>query len=320
MMPRIASLCTGYGGLDEAVQRVLGGRLAWVSDIDPGACKIIAHRFPGVPNIGDLTVVNWQYILDTFGRPDVLTGGYPCQPFSIGGRKKGTADERHIWPHIACALRVLRPRIAFFENVRNHLRIGFDTVLADLAALGFDAEWITLHASDVLAPHGRPRLFLLAVAQDTDGEPWVEWRQSASRQEARGRARADAGGRGRAPAADADSVAVRVESVALAGGGGAAVAGQPRPEVYGAFAPAVARWEAATGICAPWPTDDRGRLNPAFVEWMQGVTAGHVTGVPGLTVPEQKRALGNGVVPQQGEAALRVLLDRVEQYTARAAA
>src|SRR5690242_3030887 len=102
---RIGSLCTGYGGLDMAVEAVTGATSAWVSDIDKGACKILAHRYPHVPNIGDLTTVDW----DTLEPVDILTAGYPCQPFSHAGRRQGTNDERHLWPHIRQAVRHLRP-------------------------------------------------------------------------------------------------------------------------------------------------------------------------------------------------------------------
>lgn len=324
--PLIASFCTGYGGLDMAVQRVLGGRLAFVSDIDPSACKILAHRYPDVPNIGDLTLADWLVVLRTFGRPDIVTGGYPCQPFSIGGRQKGTADDRHIWPDIARALRVLRPRLAIFENVRNHLRIGFDTVLADLADLGFDAEWIVVRACDVRAPHLRERLFILAVAQDTDPESRVEWRLAASREEEKRGARADPGRRGRVAAADDHDVAARRRKVArgVAGPQGTDEGEAPGRRGYpatvgtgegtwGHFAPAVARWAEAFGSLPPRPTDDRGRLNPELEEWMHGLPAGHVTAVPGLGRQGQLKAIGNGVIPQQGELALRILLDRLDQ-------
>jgi DNA (cytosine-5)-methyltransferase 1 len=331
--PLIASFCTGYGGLDMAVQRLLGGSLAWVSDIDPSACKILAHRFPEVPNIGDLTVADWQQLVDLYGRPDVVTGGYPCQPFSIGGRQKGAADDRHIWPDIARALRVLRPRLAIFENVRNHLRIGFDTVLADLAGLGFDAEWIVVRACDVLGCHLRERLFILAIAQDADGEPWVEWRQSASRQAESRRARSDSGRRGRVAAADADDVTARrrqgsgcvastpgtAAGQARSGSGYAAAVGTGE-DAWGIYAPAVARWAEAFGVEPPRPTDDRGRLNTELEEWMQGLPPGHVTQVPDLGRQGQLKALGNGVFPLQAEAALHVMLDRLDQDAMRRAA
>ncbi|MGW7001343.1 DNA cytosine methyltransferase [Streptomyces sp. NPDC054933] len=116
--PRIGSLCTGYGGLDEAVRQVYGGETVWHADIDPGASAILAHHWPTVPNLGDLTTTDWHQVVDTFGRPHIVTGGYPCQPFSDAGLRKGTEDERHIWPHIAHALRVLRPRLVVLESAR----------------------------------------------------------------------------------------------------------------------------------------------------------------------------------------------------------
>ncbi|MFF2931080.1 DNA cytosine methyltransferase [Streptomyces mirabilis] len=160
---RIGSLCTGYGGLDIAVQTVFGGELAWVADNDPGAARILAHHHPQVPNLGDVTALDWHGVEPV----DIATGGYPCQPFSTAGKRKGTKDARHLWPHIARALGALRPRLAVFENVAGHLSLGFDTVLADLAALGFDADWCCVRASDIGAAHQRNRLFFWAWPADT---------------------------------------------------------------------------------------------------------------------------------------------------------
>lgn len=157
-VPRLGSLCTGYGGLDMAVQEVFGGELVWVADNDPGAAAILARHHPTVPNLGDLTETDWHGVPPV----DIVTGGYPCQPFSTAGKRKGTADDRHIWPDIARALGILRPRLAVFENVAGHLSLGFDTVLVDLAALGFDARWCCVRASDIGAAHQRRRLFLIA--------------------------------------------------------------------------------------------------------------------------------------------------------------
>ncbi|MFG3046310.1 DNA cytosine methyltransferase [Streptomyces sp. NPDC048241] len=292
MTLRIGSVCTGYGGLDMAVQQVFGGELAWVSDIDPGACQIIRHRMPGVPNLGDLTTTDWTQVEPV----DIFCGGYPCQPFSLAGELKGTADDRHIWPFIARALRVLRPRVAVFENVANHLRIGFDTVLADLASLGFDAEWSLVQADEIGAPHQRRRLFVYATATDTTDlrHHWSGRTRDGRHGPAdHGLAPADANGSGRRP---------QQRHIP---------AGEPDP-AWGRFGPAVRRWAVEVGRPAPWATDDRGRLNPVFVEWMMGLPAGHVTDVPGLTRTAQLKALGNRVVPQQAAAALRLLADRAE--------
>ncbi|MGW8504904.1 DNA cytosine methyltransferase [Streptomyces sp. CLCI03] len=288
MSLRIGSLCTGYGGLDMAVQNVLGGTPAWVSDNDPGASRILAHHYPRVPNLGDLTAVDWQQVEPV----DVVCGGYPCQPFSSAGKRKGVADDRHIWPHIAHALGVLRPRYAIFENVAGHLSLGFATVLADLAALGFDARWACVRASDVGAPHQRNRLFVLATAAD----PPHLGHQRGGTPRSGGPGSADHG----PAAADPDSRGQREAIDVLR-------QGQPDPD-WGHYGPAVQRWEAILGRPAPRPTDPLGRLNPPLVEWLMGLPAGHVTDVRGLSRTAQLKALGNGVVPQQADAALHALV------------
>ena len=116
---RIGSLFSGYGGLDLAAQQYFGGDLTWYSEIEPSACKILAAHHPIVPNLGDITAVDWA----TVEPVDVLTGGYPCQPFSHAGKRKGSSDERHLWPFVAVAIDALRPRVVVLENVRGHLTL-----------------------------------------------------------------------------------------------------------------------------------------------------------------------------------------------------
>lgn len=158
----IGSLFTGAGMLDRAAEQVFGARTVWVSDIDKGACKVLAHRYPHAPNLGDITRINWA----TVPRVDIITGGYPCQPFSQAGRRLGQEDERHLWPYVADALAVLRPTFVLFENVRGHLSLGFDEVVRDLHQLGYDAEWVLIRASDIGACHQRARLFILGVNRE----------------------------------------------------------------------------------------------------------------------------------------------------------
>ena len=265
---RVGSLCTGYGGLDMAV----GGDVAWVSDIDKHAATLLEHRFPAAPNLGDLAAVDWSRVEPV----DIITAGYPCQPFSVAGKRKGSADVRHIWPHIQSALRVLRPRFGLFENVAGHVGLGFADVLSDLAEVGFDAEWLVVRASDVGAPHRRERLFILAT--NADSERFKEQRGSVRAQ----------------PQLDG------VER-----GSGAT----ERPSAWGTYSPAVSRWERLTRP-APTPTvltQGVARLNPLFVEWMMGLPEGWVTDVPGIPRNGQLHLLGNGVVPQQARAALGTL-------------
>jgi len=154
---KIGSLFTGYGGLDLAVEQHVNGSLEWYAEIEPAACKILEELHPGVPNLGDVTKIDWS----TVPPVDVITGGYPCQPFSHAGNRKGKNDERHLWPYVRDAIRTIRPRFAVLENVRGHVSLGFADVLADLASIGFDAEWSVVRASDAGACHQRARLFII---------------------------------------------------------------------------------------------------------------------------------------------------------------
>lgn len=155
----VGSLFSGIGGLDLGLERA-GMRVVWQSEIDPYCKKVLARHWFGVPNLGDVTRIDWRRV----PRADVICGGYPCQPFSCAGKREGERDERHLWPYMRDAIRVLRPRYALLENVPGHLGLGFDRVLADLADLGFDAEWSVVSACSVGAPHMRKRLLCLAHA------------------------------------------------------------------------------------------------------------------------------------------------------------
>lgn len=160
----------GYGGGELALASVLDLDLAWYAEVDPDCSGLLAHRWPDVPNLGDLTAIAWDEVEPV----DVLTAGYPCQPFSQAGARQGEDDERHLWPAIAHGLSILRPPFVFLENVRGHLTLGFDRVLADLDELGYSVEWSLLAAADVGACHGRTRLWVAATleaAPSVDGTP-----------------------------------------------------------------------------------------------------------------------------------------------------
>ncbi|MHC9531765.1 DNA cytosine methyltransferase [Prescottella equi] len=164
MKPRAGSLFSGYGGLDLAVQEVFGTEVVWHCEWEAAPSAILEHHWPGVPNLHDVTEVDWT----TVPPVDILTGGYPCQPFSAAGKRKGTNDERHLWPYVREAIRVLRPRYTVLENVAGHRSLGFDRVLGDLAEDGMHVRWTSLRASDIGAPHHRERLFILVTPADAD--------------------------------------------------------------------------------------------------------------------------------------------------------
>jgi len=153
----VGSLFSGIGGIDLGLERA-GMTVIWQSEIDPYACRVLAKHYPHVPNLGDVTTIDWS----TVERPDVICGGYPCPAFSQAARGRNVAPD--LWPHMRTAIDALRPRYVLLENVAAHLGRGFNGVLADLHALGFDAEWSTVTACSVGAPHVRRRLFVVAHA------------------------------------------------------------------------------------------------------------------------------------------------------------
>ena len=157
----VGSLFSGIGGLDLGLERA-GMRVIWQSEIDPYATRVLAKHWPEVPNLGDIKRIDWGDVV----RPDVICGGYPCQPFSLAGARQGEEDPRHLWPWVREAIRVLRPRYAILENVRGHLSLGGTTVLSEIAALGYDAEWRVVSAASVGANHRRDRIIIVAYPND----------------------------------------------------------------------------------------------------------------------------------------------------------
>jgi DNA (cytosine-5)-methyltransferase 1 len=199
----VGSLFSGIGGIDLGLERA-GHRVLWHSEIDKYACRVLKKHWPETPNLGDVKLINWSEVPNV----DIIAGGYPCQPFSTAGKRKGKEDPRHLWPYVLDAIRAIRPRYALMENVRGHLTLGFGDVLADLASCGYSAEWQIISAASVGAPHRRDRLFFVAYP---DGERShrtevnaTEGRQSALVDSARcGEAVADADdARDRAPERD----------------------------------------------------------------------------------------------------------------------
>ena len=211
---KIGSLFSGVAGLDRAVEAVTGATPAWFVEFDPAPSKVLARHYPDIPNYGDVTTVDWAALEPI----DILTAGYPCQPFSHAGKRKGTDDERHLWPYVEVAIGVLRPGLVVLENVAGHLTLGGPTVIGSLTALGYDARWGVVRASDAGAPHRRARLFIVAhphsvdddgtwlpgkrgglnlqtaIAENTDRATRDERRLAAPREAQGGRSRANTGG------------------------------------------------------------------------------------------------------------------------------
>lgn len=169
----ILSLCSGYGGLDLGVDLATGGASRVVCHVEREvfAAAILASRMaeasiPASPIWSDLRTFDgtaWR------GAVDLVTGGYPCQPFSQAGKRLGDRDERHLWPDIARIIAEVEPGVVFLENVPGHLSLGFDAVCDDLHGMGFRVAAGLFSASEVGAPHRRERLFILGIVADGDG-------------------------------------------------------------------------------------------------------------------------------------------------------
>lgn len=154
---RFLDLFAGIGGISLGLERA-GMTCAGHVEINPFCQQVLKKHWPDVPLIADVKEVRG----DEFGHIDVLTGGYPCQPFSLAGSRGGKTDSRHLWPEVARIIRAIRPQYALLENVTGHLSLGFGDVLGDLAACGYDAEWQCIPAAAVGAPHLRDRTFIVA--------------------------------------------------------------------------------------------------------------------------------------------------------------
>ena len=289
-----------------AVEAFFNAETVWCAEFDKFASKLIDQRF-NIPNYGDIKAIDWASVEPI----DILTAGYPCQPFSHAGYRKGTDDERHIFPYILEAISILRPRWVILENVRGHLSLGLKEVLQGLASEGYDARWQVVRASDVGAPHQRARIFIIAypnsqsggvpssnnITSDTTSFGCTHWNaigleQTLTEFEDNGLvANSDSNGNAQPRRT---SVCIRSACERLRGRQNQGKAGNEHR-----FSLEMDRQEVPDTL-------DRGKLNPVFVEYMMGLPKGWVTDMDILR-SQKLKMLGNGVVPQQAYKALELL-------------
>ena len=168
-------LCAGYGGIELGLKRIFHAlRTVALCEIEGFAianlvAKMEAGLLDAAPIWSDLKTLPWK---EFSGKVDILTGGYPCQPFSAAGKRLGKNDPRHLWPGIANGIRILQPRVLCFENVDGHISLGLREVIEELGELGYKATWGIFSAREVGAPHQRKRVFILAYRNDSGLEGW----------------------------------------------------------------------------------------------------------------------------------------------------
>lgn len=193
------SLCSGYGGIDLGLRRAIPNlRTVAYAEIEAFAVENLLARMEGgsldaAPIWPDLKTFHWESFRD---RVDILSGGYPCQPFSSVGKRLGTDDPRHLWPYIAAGIRLLRPRMCFFENVEGHVSLGLREVVGELEQMGFKVSWGIFSASEVGAPHQRKRVFILAHRIDKGSQGWLRRWQDSGRKGEHGHAGCGCGSAG----------------------------------------------------------------------------------------------------------------------------
>lgn len=271
MTATVGSLFSGIGGIDLGFE-MAGWRVAWQAETDPFCRRVLRAHWPTVPNLGDVRMIEWDHVESV----DVICGGFPCQPASVAGQGLGPLDERWLWPWFARAVRLLRPRFVFVENVSGLVTRGFGQVARDLADYGYDMRWDCIPAAAVGAPHLRNRLFVVA---DADGgrRHRIGQPESPGIAGARGRVVDGRGSNGQlehaAHVADAESRAGRT--------------GQP--EQHARSSHKTARFADGGQRRYPWRVEpDVGRM---------------AYGIPDRV--DRLRALGNAVVPQVAEWIVR---------------
>jgi DNA (cytosine-5)-methyltransferase 1 len=174
---RELSLFSGAGGGLLASKYLLGWRTIGYVEWNEYCQKIIRQRIKDglldeAPIFGDIrTFISEGYAEKYRGLVDVVSGGFPCQPFSVAGKKKAGADERNMWPSTCQVIDIVKPSYAFLENVTGLVSCGYiGDILSDLAQIGYDAKWCCLSASDCQAPHKRERWWIFL--EDTRCELW----------------------------------------------------------------------------------------------------------------------------------------------------
>lgn len=157
------------GGLGDYGLTLAGMEIVGQVEIDSYCQQILKLRWPDVPKWTDVKNVTGKEIIERCGRIDLISGGFPCQPFSVAGTREGENDERHLWPHMHRIICEVKPRWVLAENVPGLLSISdgrvFGAVVSDLAESGYCVEWDCIPASAVGAPHQRDRVWIVGYAE-----------------------------------------------------------------------------------------------------------------------------------------------------------
>lgn len=155
---KILDLFSGIGGFSLGLEATGGFETSAFCDIDPYCRKVLQQHWPNVPIFEDIKKLKGTDI----GTVDIITGGYPCQPFSVAGKQKGVEDKRHLWPEYFRLIKECRPTWVIGENVSGHIKLGLDSVISDLESEGYSTRTFSISASSIGANHKRERIWIVA--------------------------------------------------------------------------------------------------------------------------------------------------------------
>jgi len=158
-------LFSGIGGFSLGLESAGLVETVAFCDYEPYCQKVLRKHWPDVPIYGDVKELNYEKLrADGIDTIDIITGGYPCQPFSVAGSQKGEQDPRHVWPEMFRLIQEFKPSWVIGENVSGHIKLGLDTVLENLESEGYSARTFSISASSVGANHQRERIWIVGNA------------------------------------------------------------------------------------------------------------------------------------------------------------
>jgi len=167
MKIRVFDICSRIGGFSLGLHATGGFETVAFCEYDPFCKSILEKNFPGIPIFSDLKeLANDEETIRTIPDHDLICGRIPCQPFSVAGRKKGTQDDRHLWPYMLEIIKQKKPTYAVIENVGGFVNVALDLVCFDLEAEGYATQSFIIPACSVQAPHRRDRIWIIGRKED----------------------------------------------------------------------------------------------------------------------------------------------------------